>query len=80
MSRPVRYKKGEMISSANFNEKWWRFPRRDRIAEILNLDAEIDNDANAAALGEGWVGSARNARDFLVLTLGSGIGGGGFRY
>lgn len=36
----------------------------------------IENDANVAALGEQWLGAARGERNVLVVTLGSGIGGG----
>jgi glucokinase len=40
------------------------------------LRAKVDNDANVAALAEGWVGAARGMRDFILLTLGTGVGGG----
>ena len=38
----------------------------------------IDNDGNAAALGESRFGAAKGARDFLMVTVGTGVGGGVF--
>ena len=52
------------------------FPLRDRLAERLGLRAVLENDANAAALGEFLCGSGRGCRDMVLLTLGTGVGGG----
>ncbi len=51
-------------------------PIRDRLARRLDLPAVLENDANAAALAEFLVGAARGVRDMVLLTLGTGIGGG----
>lgn len=55
------------------------FPLRTALAHELDIDeagVQIENDANAAALGEHWLGGAREERDVAVITLGTGVGGG----
>lgn len=55
------------------------FPLRSALARELDIDEAgiaIENDANAAALGEHWLGGAREERDVAVVTLGTGVGGG----
>ena len=49
---------------------------RDRMSERFSLPVGIDNDANAAAIAEWKVGAGRGTRDMVMLTLGTGIGGG----
>jgi glucokinase len=44
----------------------------------LKLEVTIDNDGNLAAIGESRYGAAKGARDFLMITLGTGVGGGLF--
>jgi glucokinase len=51
-------------------------PLRDLVSERLGLPAFVDNDANCAALAEHRFGAARGARNAVVLTIGTGIGGG----
>ena len=51
-------------------------PIRDLIAERLGLPVYLDNDANVAVLAEHRFGAARGATNALMLTIGTGIGGG----
>jgi glucokinase len=51
-------------------------PVRDLLAERVGLPVVIDNDANAALLAECRFGAARGARHVVMLTIGTGIGGG----
>jgi glucokinase len=48
----------------------------DLFAERFNLPASLTNDANAAAVGEMMYGAARGMRDFIMITLGTGVGSG----
>jgi glucokinase len=51
-------------------------PLRKSLADALSVPVVVDNDANAAAWGEVCHGAARGHDDALVITLGTGIGGG----
>jgi glucokinase len=51
-------------------------PIRDLMSERLGLPVQIDNDGNCAALAEHRWGAARGARNVVLLTIGTGIGGG----
>ena len=46
------------------------------IGDRFGVPCGIDNDANAAAIGEWQVGAGRGTRDMIMLTLGTGVGGG----
>lgn len=46
------------------------------VEELLGVPAKITNDANAAAIGEMKYGSAKGMKNFIVLTLGTGVGSG----
>jgi glucokinase len=52
------------------------FPVRDELSNRLGVPIVLENDANAAALGEKWMGAGRDVEDLLLLTLGTGVGGG----
>jgi glucokinase len=55
---------------------WKSFPLRAPLQKALGRSVVLENDANAWALGEFWRGSARGRRDVVLLTLGTGVGGG----
>ena len=55
---------------------WTNYPIRDRVSGKLKRPTILQNDANAAAYGEYWAGSAKNVRSLLFYTLGTGLGGG----
>jgi len=48
----------------------------DTLRKAFHLPVVLENDANMAAMGEKWRGEGRNFRNFVLLTLGTGIGGG----
>lgn len=52
------------------------FAIRDEIERLLQAPVLLENDANVAALGEKWIGAGRDVDDLVLLTLGTGIGGG----
>ena len=51
-------------------------PLRERAEQYLGLPVAIDNDANAAAVAEWTIGAGRGTQHMIMLTLGTGIGGG----
>lgn len=55
---------------------WRDYPVRDEIERRLRTNVILENDANAAALGEKWLGIASQVDDMCMLTLGTGVGGG----
>jgi glucokinase len=52
------------------------FPLQAVLEERLGWPVLLENDANAAAVGEMWLGAARGCRDVVSVTLGTGVGGG----
>jgi len=66
---------GILFTSPNLTG-WRDVPLRDIMQERLGKKAFLINDANAAALGEFYFGAARDVRNFIYITLSTGIGGG----
>jgi len=65
-----------VIRNANNLASLENFPIRDELSRRLNAPVVLENDANAAALGEKWIGAGRDVDDLVLLTLGTGVGGG----
>ena len=55
---------------------WHNYPVRDEIQDRLRTTVVLENDANAAAMGEKWLGAAAGVDDMCMFTLGTGVGGG----
>ena len=55
---------------------WHNYPVRDEIQRRLKTTVVLENDANAAAMGEKWLGAAADVDDMCMFTLGTGVGGG----
>ncbi len=66
---------GVIVGAANL-PGFEGFPIRDEIQRHLSTLITLENDANAAALGEMWMGGGQNVKDLILMTLGTGIGGG----
>ena len=66
---------GIVVKSPNFPD-WNNLPLRRHLETALGLPVTIENDANAAALGEQWRGAGQGIGSMILLTLGTGVGGG----
>ncbi|SRR5713226_6871478 len=66
---------GMLRKSANL-PGWSDYPVQAEIERRLGARVFLDNDANVAALGEKWLGAARDVSNMAMVTLGTGIGGG----
>ena len=67
----------ELVSPLNIPD-WRDFPLRARLHELVDLPVFVDNDAKALARGEGWVGAAAGASNFIAMVVSTGVGGGIF--
>ena len=66
--------KGDVLCAVNL---FWGFKELSKeLSELTGLPAMAGNDANVAALGEAWKGAAAGAKDVILATLGTGVGGG----
>ena len=66
---------GMILEPSNL-PSWRHFPIRDELARVTEKPVTYANDANAAAFGEFWIGSGKKHKSIVMLTLGTGVGGG----
>jgi glucokinase len=71
---PIDQARGVVVHCVNMPLE--NAPLRDRMHERFGVPVGLDNDANAAAIGEWQAGAARGVDDVVMLTLGTGVGGG----
>lgn len=71
----ANYYKGTIEQAPNLR---WKgiVPFADLMSKKFGVQCKITNDANAAALGEMMYGAARGMKDFIMITLGTGVGSG----
>jgi glucokinase len=72
---PLDFARGLVFNAPNL-PGWVNVPVRDRLSEACGAAILVENDANAAAYGEFVAGAGRDSQDMVLLTLGTGVGGG----
>ncbi|HEX8141143.1 MAG TPA: ROK family protein [Pyrinomonadaceae bacterium] len=72
---PLDRQRGVVLSPPNLPD-WDEFPIVELIEKRLGVRSVLDNDANAAALGESKYGAGRGLRNVVYITISTGIGGG----
>jgi glucokinase len=64
------------LATAGPNVHWQGLDLLGMLREQLRLPFEVDNDTSLGALGQAWRGAGRGAHSFVLISLGTGIGGG----
>lgn len=67
---------GEGVVHKAVNLGWGTFSIKKTLEEIIHMPVMAGNDANVAALGEMWKGGGQGNKDLVLVTLGTGVGGG----
>jgi glucokinase len=74
----VDFASGKILWASPNLPGWRNIPLRNLLERRFSLPVYVDNDANAATLGEAVLGAGKGYTNFLMITLGTGIGGGLF--
>ncbi|MCG5252925.1 ROK family glucokinase [Brevibacillus agri] len=72
---PIDAQNGIVMQAVNLH---WTKPvlLKQKLEALTGRPVAVDNDANAAALGEMWQGAGQGAQDLVLITIGTGVGGG----
>lgn len=73
---PLDSDKGVIISTPNLCSKWYGFEIVKYIKSRFNLNAKLENDANACAVAEWKFGAGKGAKNVVFMTFGTGLGAG----
>ncbi|NGQ96592.1 ROK family glucokinase [Brevibacillus sp. SYP-B805] len=71
---PVDTTTGVVLQAVNLH--WTSTPLKEKLERLTGLLVKVENDANCAALGEMWRGAGLGAKNMIMVTLGTGVGGG----
>ena len=72
----INTEEGRVDGAAGHIKNWLGSNIKADMEREFSLPTAVLNDANAAALGEAWIGAAKGATDAVVVTIGTGVGGG----
>ena len=67
---------GKIAGTGGNIKNWSESPIKKSFEDKYGLTTCVVNDANCVALGEKWAGAAKNTSNFIVITVGTGLGGG----
>ena len=70
------YYSGMVVDPPNLGKRWNNVDLVTLIKSYINIPVKITNDANAAAIGEKFYGAAKQMKDVVIITLGTGLGSG----
>lgn len=68
--------KNDSVVCECVNLGWGTFDVAETLSEKIGLPVKVGNDANVAALGEMWKGGGQGCKNGVMVTLGTGVGGG----
>lgn len=71
----IDHRRGHVVFASGNLPGWTGLNLGPELQQRLGVPVSVDNDVNAAAIAEGWIGAARGTADYLMLTLGTGVGG-----
>ena len=72
---PMDIKAGLILTPTNL-PGWHNYPIKEKLGQAVGKPVTFTNDANAASFGEYWVGGGQAFPSMILLTLGTGVGGG----
>lgn len=70
----IDVERGHMITGGALYDLY-DFPFKEKLEEYTGIPVELENDVNCVALAEKWLGNAKECKNFLCLTVGTGVGG-----